>query len=359
MEATSTEDPALGVKIFAIFLVFVCTIVGTIPPFILRTAQLEMNEKRQRWFSWMNCLGGGIFLGFGFLHILPEAVQDFKIDTNGFPLIYFLALCGFMLILLVEKFFTWLSERAGGTPKFEKVDDSEELQDLSTLGDMEAGGDKDAQAVVMISDDEDDHDHDHEVRTTELSVNSDDDAPPKRKVAPHQHSASHHGHSHGLPLNIDSPFLPYILTIGLSFHSFFEGMALALTGRLITAIVILIGLAVHKSAETFAIGVKLVNTSISSRKWVWLMLTYSAITPFGIIVGILIESSVSAGALENVSSVLQSITVGTFLYVGVLGTVVEEFSTHKGIVPKACLFFFGLLAMGLLSMLDPPPSAPA
>jgi hypothetical protein len=61
--------------------------------------------------------------------------------------------------------------------------------------------------------------------------------------------------------------------------------------------------------------------------------------------------------------------------------VVEEFSTHKGIVPKACLFFFGtftfaitlhtslltsylsnmytcfmsgLLAMGLLSMLDPP-----
>jgi hypothetical protein len=42
---------------------------------------------------------------------------------------------------------------------------------------------------------------------------------------------------------------------------------------------------VHKSAETFAIGVKLVNTSISSRKWVWLMLTYSAITPFGIIVG--------------------------------------------------------------------------
>jgi hypothetical protein len=132
--------------------------------------------------------------------------------------------------------------------------------------------------------------------------------------------------------------------------------------------------------------------------------------------GILIESSVSAGALENVSSVLQSITVGTssprpvittlgandhlrallplhagtFLYVGVLGTVVEEFSTHKGIVPKACLFFFGtwparsyhhhlsawpnrpsvtpaccslfcagLLAMGLLSMLDPPPSAPA
>jgi zinc transporter ZupT len=45
------------------------------------------------------------------------------------------------------------------------------------------------------------------------------------------------------------------------------------------------GLAVHKSAETFAIGVKLVNTNISSRKWVWLMLTYSAITPLGIVTG--------------------------------------------------------------------------
>lgn len=45
------------------------------------------------------------------------------------------------------------------------------------------------------------------------------------------------------------------------------------------------GLAIHKSAETFAIGVKLVNTNISSRKWVWLMLTYSGITPFGIVTG--------------------------------------------------------------------------
>jgi hypothetical protein len=47
------------------------------------------------------------------------------------------------------------------------------------------------------------------------------------------------------------------------------------------------GLAVHKSAETFAIGVKLVNTNISSRKWVWLMLTYSVITPLGIVTGTL------------------------------------------------------------------------
>jgi hypothetical protein len=72
--------------------------ISSIPPFILRTAQLEMTEQRQRLFSWMNCLGifysphlahahsspdavcraallsgGGIFLGFGFLHILPEA----------------------------------------------------------------------------------------------------------------------------------------------------------------------------------------------------------------------------------------------------------------------------------------------
>lgn len=360
--AESTEDPALGVKIFAIFVVFFCTIIGTIPPFILRTAQLEMTEQRQRLFSWMNCLGGGIFLGFGFLHILPEAAQDFKADTNGFPLIYFLALCGFMLILLVEKFFTWLSERASGNNKFEKIDDSEELQDLGAgdLDDMEAVGDEDAQAIVL------DNGDDGGADGAELSVNGDAPAIKKAKKkkkkhgTTHQHdSASHghsqgHGHSHGLPLNVESPLLPYILTVGLSFHSFFEGMALALTRRFITAIVILIGLAVHKSAETFAIGVKLVNTNISSRKWVWLMLTYSAITPLGIVTGILIENSVSASALESVSSVLQSITVGTFLYVGILGTVVEEFSTHKGIVPKACLFFFGLLAMGLLSMLDPP-----
>jgi hypothetical protein len=96
--AESTEDPALGVKIFAIFLVFFCTIIGTyvvwltqpsthkalpslvlnaqfssissIPPFILRTAQLEMTEQRQRLFSYMNCLG--TFFASGLAHALTS-----------------------------------------------------------------------------------------------------------------------------------------------------------------------------------------------------------------------------------------------------------------------------------------------
>ncbi len=185
---------------------------------------------------------------------------------QGFPLIYFLALCGFMLILLVEKFFTWLSERASGN--FEKIDDSEELQDLGAgdIDDMEAGGDEDAQAIML-----DGGDDGGGADGAELSVNGDapaiKKAQKKKKKKKHgtHDSASHghsqgHGHSHGLPLNVESPLLPYILTVGaasvpvsltaaayshvatgLSFHSFFEGMALALTRRFITAIVILIG----------------------------------------------------------------------------------------------------------------------
>jgi len=85
-------------------------------------------------------------------------------------------------------------------------------------------------------------------------------------------------------------------------------MALGLTHRFVTAVVILLGmhmlilslglhvmrclaallslgLALHKSAETFAIGVKLVNTTITNRKWILLMLTYSSITPLGILSG--------------------------------------------------------------------------
>lgn len=124
-----------------------------------------------------------------------------------------------MLILLVEKFFTWLSERASGN--FEKIDDSEELQDLGDIDDMEAGGDEDAQAIML-----DGGGDGGGADGAELSVNGDAPAvtkAQKKKKKKKKHgthdSASHghsqgHGHSHGLPLNVESPLLPYILTVG-------------------------------------------------------------------------------------------------------------------------------------------------
>ena len=62
----------------------------------------------KRAFSLGNAFAGGIFLGAGLLHMLPDAQESFRAFLGGyeFPWVPLLCACGFLLILFLEKVFT-------------------------------------------------------------------------------------------------------------------------------------------------------------------------------------------------------------------------------------------------------------
>jgi zinc transporter 1/2/3 len=90
----------LWFKLLALLMIFAIGLVGgLLPTRIGRTKQGEENLVRG------NALSGGIFLGAGLLHMLPDAQENLRSIYPGvdFPLFALLCGIGFLLILMLEK----------------------------------------------------------------------------------------------------------------------------------------------------------------------------------------------------------------------------------------------------------------
>lgn len=67
-------------------------------------------------------------------------------------------------------------------------------------------------------------------------------------------------HTHNVPFKTNSHITPFVIAASLSFHSIFEGLALGLQGTLEGLISLLIGVAIHKCAEAFAMGISFIKS---------------------------------------------------------------------------------------------------
>ena len=85
------------VKILAALAILAMGILGGIVP--LAAAR---HGTRRRLLSFGNALAGGIFLGAGFIHLLPEAGEALK-EVVDYPLAPLVAALGIGLLLLIDR----------------------------------------------------------------------------------------------------------------------------------------------------------------------------------------------------------------------------------------------------------------
>ncbi len=83
----------------------------------LAALRLGRSSSGQRWFSLGSALAGGVFLGAGLLHLLPDAAQGLGgyIKGQNYPLAFALCAVGFLAVLLLEKVICAGWETAPGT----------------------------------------------------------------------------------------------------------------------------------------------------------------------------------------------------------------------------------------------------
>jgi zinc transporter 1/2/3 len=67
--------------------------------------RLGRSTGSRRWFSLGSALAGGVFLGAGLIHLLPDAAQGFGSYFKGldYPLAFAMCAMGFLALLLLEK----------------------------------------------------------------------------------------------------------------------------------------------------------------------------------------------------------------------------------------------------------------
>lgn len=87
----------ISIQIFSFVSILVVAVIGGSIP--LWSARFTRSE---RFFSFGNAFAGGLFLGIGFMHLLPEGIEQLAQITN-FQLGMAIATSGFAVLLLIDR----------------------------------------------------------------------------------------------------------------------------------------------------------------------------------------------------------------------------------------------------------------
>ena len=311
-EEEGGDDPAsLAVKIVSIFV-----FLGMALAFGLMPYYIKKFRTSTKFLSISNSFSGGLFLGIGLFHVLPESAE--KLEQLSLPWAYFCAYLSYALILFVEKvaFNSHSLIHGHGDSSEEPRVSVEPLPSLSS-GRPTENADTNDKLIDKEKEGEKEHENEHE----------------------HQHE-----HEHGNKVGIT----PYILLLALGFHGFFEGMALGILDRLRDVLFLSLAIAAHKWAASLTLGISIIKGGIQLKRLIIMITIFGFIGPVGIAFGLILRATAS----DIVEGIFLSISVGTFLYIACTEVLVEEFEHSDYKYFKFCAFIVGGLFTAGLSLIE-------
>jgi len=336
------EPIVVAVDVLSVFLLS-CLVVSI--PYILKTRH---HRKLRKLIPWWNSFGAGVFLGTLFFHLIPETREKFTTGSTSHSGELDLSfesvlVSGFLFILLFEQIFT---------------DFCFEIPGLSHA-----------------------HGHGHEVDTKLITSDNQPNITPPCKNSPYkQESASLTltvDSSNGKPAivvtdesNVETLTVPNLertpsrvsdhtavnhhsairaltLVLSISFHAFFEGMALVLQAKSWKEnIGILTSIFMHKSAIGLTMSFSVISSNLSPLTAKLCLLLWASISSIG---GIIAYCTCANKMDHEIMNMLSAFSIGVFLYVLFFEIAVHEFlGLHhkKGVkVMKAILMSVGTLMM--------------
>jgi zinc transporter 1/2/3 len=244
-------------------------------------------ENADVWFSLSNAFAGGLFLAVGLIHMVADSRENFAAAGVEFDPRpeLLLATGGFLGILLLEMV-------AGGRLR-------------SSLAQSLGPGEVDADA--------DDHLH------------GPIDAP------------------------AEAAFRARVLILVLSVHSLVEGMAVGIETEVAALVVILIAILAHKGPEAYALGVSLYEAGQDRATMLRQSLLYAAMTPIGIVLGVILSTSLTGNGENLAEAIFDGLAAGTFIYIATIGILKREFSEPTRLGEKFVAALAGVALIAVVS----------
>ena len=164
-----------------------------------------------------------------------------------------------------------------------------------------------------------------------------------------------HDHSH-LPTN--SSLRSLLLSIALSLHSIFEGLAIGLQKNVDEVLQIFVAVVLHKCVIAFSLSLNLVQSNLRTRVIVQLTLIFCLAAPIGLGIGMGVMEVSNSLEATVLSGVLQGIACGTFLYVTFFEVLPHELNNSDLRTPKMIFIILGFSAACAIVLLDPNTARP-
>lgn len=312
-------DEIFYLKIISIPSLFLlCFVFGIIPYVISRC---RMNES---FLSYANTFSGGLFFGIGEFHLLAEGTEKLQ-KYSDLPISFFLAFCGYSLILFIQKvIFGYIVPGSEENLK-EKEESHKKVEEDNLIEEHEkTEGDITMTKLPLLNSKEEDF--------VALQINASTRTTVDEKIEQKK-------------LN-QKKLSSFIMLLALSIHGIFECLALWIQTDFKKSLFLFIALMIHKWAEAFSLGIFFIQARIIRKYFYLLIIFFSLIGPIGVSLGIIL----SANASEFIEGTFLSISTGTFLYVACSEVIVEEFSTPINRYIKFLLYLLGgAFAAGLAS----------
>lgn len=290
----------------------------------------------RKFLPFLSCFSGGVFMAACLMdlfpdveesvnHVLDEIEKAYGVSVD-YPVAEAIIVLGFLLVLLVEQSVLKYQEnlaRRDYTPIPGNNGDSDSW--LETNG---ASGDGGQQQQ---------HQHnDHQ-------VNPDVRVEGGRGHGGEGHGENGHSHSHA-PME-QSSLRAIILTVALSFHSLFEGLAIGLQTSADAMISLLCAVVIHKGVMAFSLGLNIVQSNLSRKSFFVSLLIFSVASPLGVVIGILITNLQQSIGRDVANAFLQGISGGTFLYITFFEVLPHELNQPGNRIWKVLSVVVGVLAI--------------
>ncbi|XP_061451604.1 zinc transporter ZIP1-like [Rhineura floridana] len=276
---------------------------GLLPAVLLSLRGTAGTGFFQRWRGILSCAAGGVFLAACLLDIVPDSLADLREELGrqslslAFPTPELVLALGFLLVLVLEHVILACSERRGD-------DDAVPLLPCpaSHRGQQSAGV----------------------------------------AGAPHCHEAAE--------ARSPSSFRSVVLTLSLSFHSVFEGLAVGLQDTEPKVLQLAVAILLHKTIIAASLALLLLQSRLPLRWLAASIVTFALMSPLGVGLGMAVTHDPGPGS-ATARSVLEGVAAGTFMYITFLEVLPEELHDPASRLPKVLAVLLGFSGMAGLHFL--------
>ena len=362
---------------------FVIAVIGIWAAYKLR--------KFTKWFDIASAFSAGIILATAYTHMLPEAIEQYDH--------YLIHAQEASAVSAVQAHFASTT----AIPDESSTTDSPAVAPTTTPAPRKGccGGrhhnhahhlpNSEAPANVILAEDAHDHDHDHHEHPYPMipflaalsflilflvergaiiymknkkNHSHVEEEEIKHHVADEKgcdspaHLHDDHGHDNAIACCKDikslekmSEITAFALILAVSLHAVIEGMGMGSRRHTDDILTAFIGVGAHKGLEGFAVGANLVESAVSTRRFIMYAGVVCLASPLGALIGYLV--TLGDSDIDIVRPILGALAVGTFLQVATMEFLPRTFKNPDHFWLKTCGLLVGFGIMCVMPLLVP------